>query len=87
MRSERVRQFSDLGPLQRPMTLRYDGEAGPDGFEVCLCREEDGTRREEHAVLRGVGEEDGGRLVQFLYENAVPIENWMEVLREAQLRL
>lgn len=87
VRSEWVRQFSDLGQLQKPMTLRYHGEEGPDGFDVCLCREENGGRREEHVLLRDVGGEAGERLVRFLYENAVPIENWTDVLQEAQRRL
>lgn len=84
---ERVCRFSDLGSLQKAMVLRYDGEERPDGFELRVSREQAGTLREEHVFLRGITTDKGECLLQFLYENAVPIENWQDILHEVQCRL
>lgn len=81
---ERTACFSDLGRLQKAMTLHYSGQALLDGFEVRVCKEQDGQHREERCLLQGVSCESGEMLLQFLYENAVPIEHWKDVLLEAQ---
>lgn len=81
---ERVARFSDLGRLQKAMTLRYSGQAVLDGFEVRVCKEQEGRKREERCLLQGVSCENGEMILQFLYENAVPIEHWKEVLQEAE---
>lgn len=84
---ERVASFSDLGRLQRAMTLRYSGQELLDGFEVRVCKEQEGRQREERCLLQGVSSESGEMLLQFLYENAVPIEHWKDVLQEAQRKV
>lgn len=81
---ERTACFSNLGRLQKAMTLHYSGQAVLDGFEVRVCKEQEGRQREERCLLQGVSRESGEMLLQFLYENAVPIEHWKDVLREAQ---
>ncbi len=81
---ERINCFSELGGLQKAMTLRYVGQELPDGFELRVCKEQEGLQREERCFLQGVSRESGEMLLQFLYENAVPIENWKDVLQEAQ---
>lgn len=85
--SERVCRFSDLGRLQKAATLRYDGEEQPGGFELRLSKQQAGALREESVFLHGVSAGEGECLLQFLYENAVPIENWNDVLQEARRRL
>lgn len=87
MRSERICRLSDLGRLQKAATLRYDGEERPGGFELRLSREQEGTLQEERVFLHGASEKEGECLLQFLYENAVPIENWKDVLQEARRQL
>ena len=85
--SGRVCRFSDLGRLQKAAILRYDGEERPDGFELRLSKEQAGILQEERVFLHGVSAGEGECLLQFLYENAVPIENWKDVLQDAQRQL
>ncbi len=81
--NERIARFSALGRLQKEATLRYSGQALANGFELRVCKEQEGLQREERCFLQGVPRESGEMLLQFLYENAVPIEHWEDVLREA----
>ncbi len=85
--TERVARFSALGRLQKAATLRYSGRALLDGYELQVCKEQEGLQREERCFLRGISRESGEMLLEFLYENAVPIEHWGDVLREAQRML
>lgn len=81
------RAFSDLGRLQRAMTIDYGlhWREKTAVFELQCTRLED-TEVQRQAV-RGINPEQAGQILRFLYENAVPMENWKDILQELVFRV
>ena len=77
------RDFSEILPLQKACQLCYEAEKGPGGqTRFVLSCSGDRAEREE-LCLRGLGEECAAQLVRFLYENAVLLANWKEILTQS----
>ena len=82
---EFLRGFSDLGRLQRESTLRYSCSQDETGiYRFCLTKNCNGTVRQETADVRCAQSAQACRMLQYLYENAIPMENWTDVLEELQ---
>ena len=82
---EFVRGFSDLGRLQKSATMQYACSRSETGsYRFCLTRSCDGTVRSETAVMDRLHSAQAHQMLQYLYENAIPMENWTDVLEELQ---
>lgn len=69
--------FSDLGPLQQAHTIRYACSGKGQSCEITV---QDGACT-ERCSLR-LGRKHAEMLVRFLYENAVMLENWRDVVAD-----
>ena len=76
------RSFSKLGKLQRAHTIRYCCHCVPQGSEISL---QEGHLTECHTLA--LDKERANLLVRFLYENAVPMETWRDVVEELLSRV
>lgn len=76
------RAFSALGRLQQASVLQYrlywhDGKG-----EFQLSRRTQAGSREEQAQVQHLSSGQCRDLVYYLYENAVPLENWQDILQD-----
>ena len=81
------RALSELGRLQQAMTIGYRlrWQEKTAVFELRCTR---GAKIEAQSqAVRNVNPEQAGQILQFLYENAVPMENWKDILQELVFRV
>lgn len=76
------RAFSALGRLQQASVLQYrlywhDGKG-----EFQLSRRTQAGSRQEQAQVQHLSSGQCRDLVYYLYENAVPLENWQDILQD-----
>ena len=76
-----VRHFSELEGYQTAYTLCYDLDIEARGC-CCLTLCRAGFRDTTRALDLPAPPEEGMRLLQYLYENAVQPELWQDVVRE-----
>lgn len=81
------RAFSELGRLQHAMIMGYGlrWREKTAVFEL-QCTQDANTEVQSQAV-RGINPEQAGQILRFLYENAVPMENWKDILQELVFRV
>lgn len=85
---EFMKGFSSLGALQKHATITYScKKQGLQEYCFCLKRECEGAVDEESMVVHHLKEHQALCLIQFLYENAVPLENWRDVVKELEQRV
>lgn len=77
-----VREFSDLGCYQRQHSIRYAVEPAEDRLCLTLQKVQDDKTEIQKLMLPTLSPEQGRQLVIFMYENAIPIENWKDVLND-----
>lgn len=83
-----IKGFSPLGKIQKQATLSYSCEKqGPTEYCFSLVRECEGNTTQESTQVYNIKEEQALQMVRFLYENAIPIENWQDVLKELEQQL
>lgn len=80
-----VREFSNLGCYQRQHSIRYAVETTGDQLCMTLQKVQDDKTETQKLMLSHLLPEQGKQLVQFMYENAIPIENWKDVLKEVTM--
>lgn len=73
--------FSDLGILQKAHTVRY----GCVGGDQCDISVQEGALKESCRVK--LCRQKAELLVRFLYENAVTLENWQDVVADVSALL
>ena len=77
------RSFSSLGHLQNGGRMVYAlRQEGPQSWRVCVELRQGTEDRQEECVIGPVARQTAVQLLQCLYENAVPRENWRDVLHE-----
>lgn len=77
-----VREFSDLGCYQRRHSIRYAVETVCGQLCLTLQKVQDDKTETQRLALSGMEPGGAKQLVRFMYENALPIENWTDVLEE-----
>lgn len=78
-----VRSFSSLGHLQAEGKMLYAlWQEGPQNWRICLEYRQKAGVRTDSCVLGPLNRLAAVQLLQCLYENAVPLENWQDVLHE-----
>lgn len=80
-------KFSKLGNLQDEMLLHYQAKVQDDAVEISVIKYQNGDTVCKQKSLQGVSAEEGRQIAAFLYENAVPMETWEEVLEEVFCRI
>lgn len=80
------REFSDIAPFQKAFRARYVLvlRQGKYVAQLQYCSGKDILAQE--AVL-DCEQEPARRIVRFLYENAIPMENWKDILCELKSQL
>ena len=77
------RSFSSLGHLQNGGRMVYAlRQEGPQSWRVSVTFRQGGKEREEECAIGPITRQTAVQLLQCLYENAVPQENWRDVLQE-----
>ncbi len=77
------RKFSELGILQKEMYLEYKAAMRADGIQISIQKRDENGMTCKQQILSGISAEQAKQLVTFLYENAIPLETWEEILQEA----
>ena len=80
--TEYIHTFSELEGLQsaHQLTYRIRPQNGGWYFELEQCTK---TECQQEALLLRCPEQAAHHLVRFLYENAVPLESWQDVVADA----
>lgn len=82
------RAFSSLGHLQSAGKMVYAlKQEGPQCWRLCLEFRRNAESRNEDCVIGPIARQTAVQLLQCLYENAVPQENWRDVLHELMHRV
>lgn len=76
------RVFSQLGRIQQASVLQYKlyWHDGKGEFQLCRCTA--AGSRQEQAQVQHLSSGQCRDLVYYLYENAVPMENWQDILHD-----
>ncbi len=78
-----VRAFSDLGEFQQAYEISY--QLQKQGVDFMLeVRQKNASERAERVLLQ-LPEEKAMQVLTMLYENAVPLEIWKDVLQDLQV--
>lgn len=77
-----VREFSNLGCYQRQHSIRYAVETAGNRLCLTLQKVQDDETETQRLLLAHLAPEQGRQLVQFMYENAIPMENWKDIMGE-----
>ncbi len=76
-----MRAFSALGQLQQEYAIRYSCKRfGAKAYQFTLIRQCAKNIKEESTIVREIDSVQAHQLIQYLYENAVPFENWKDIL-------
>ena len=87
-RWELVRGFSSLGRLQARSVVTYACEKMEESTYRFTMMRHCGTQlQQESTSMEGLAPWEACQITQFLYENAVPLDNWQDVLLELRGRL
>ena len=79
---EYVRSFSALGKLQKAHSVRYRLRQESDCCQLSLEQTEPDAHVRSEKMLLYCSGEAGHKMLVFLYENAVHMENWKELVTE-----
>lgn len=74
-----TKRFSTLGRMQKRHTMIYQLEETSGGCVIRVGSIAEGTVRFESRRV-SVSGAAAGQMLRYLYENAVPLENWQDVL-------
>ena len=77
-----TREFSHLGRFQQAYTLCYALLQEDTKLTVSLTRTQDTRQQTQKISLVGWEPEEARMLLRYLYENAVPMENWQDVVAD-----
>lgn len=77
-----TREFSHLGRFQQAHTLCYALRQEDGGLTVSITRTQDARQQTQKISLAAWKPEEAELLLRYLYENAVPIENWQDVVAD-----
>lgn len=78
-----TREFSHLGRFQQAHTLCYALRQEDDRrLTISLTQTQDTQKETERIALMDWRPEEAGLLLRYLYENAVPMENWQDVVAD-----
>lgn len=84
--TEYIRTFSELEGLQAAHQLTYRIRPQNEGWRFELEKSTKTEREQEAFVLR-CPKKAAYELIRFLYENAVPLESWQDILEDAITRV
>jgi hypothetical protein len=76
-----TKRFSTLGRMQKRHTMIYELEETAGGCVIRVGSIAEGTIRFESRRV-SVSNTAAGQMLRYLYENAVPLENWKDVLED-----
>ena len=76
------RAFSTLGRLQQASVQQYKLYWRNGKGEIQLCRRTAAGSQQDKAQVQHLSSGQCRDLVYYLYENAVPIESWQDILHD-----
>lgn len=83
-----IRNFSDLGEFQSPHSICYSLREGTGGkgasLEVTYTEQGKTETRSKELLKQSLAQSK--RLVQFLYENSIPMEHWEDIVEDLVIR-
>lgn len=82
-----TREFSHLGRFQQAHTLCYALDRQEERLAVRLTRTRQKEQETQQISLVNWTLEEARLLVRYLYENAVPMENWQDVVTDLTVSL
>lgn len=82
-----TREFSHLGRFQQAHTLCYALDRQEERLAVRLTRTRQKEQETQQISLVDWTLEEARLLVRYLYENAVPMENWQDVVTDLTVSL
>lgn len=82
-----TREFSHLGKFQQAYTLCYSLQTGEQGLTVSVTKTQDAQQETQKITLVSWQPEEAKLLVRYLYENAIPMENWQDIVADMTVAL
>ncbi len=79
---EYVRKFSALGKLQMAHWIRYQLNRTDDCWEIRLEQSDGKTMGRSEGMELDCSGMMAYNILRFLYENAIPMENWLDVAED-----
>ncbi len=78
-----VRNFSTLGTYQKAHSISYNLQKNNDSYIITVCEKQEQNCKEEKSSLQcKVSEKEATAILILLYENAVPITHWQDVVKD-----